>query len=173
MTLGEPSHNGHLSASLPKTTSAAPLQIRFPARSRKSAAQPVATDSDPNEDLQLAPAHQAVLHCSSPNHHSEQAFTVEDQDLDLFDSEDMQAAQQESNFDVTTAAVATSATLADVGLGLGPSPPLSSAGSTAIAICPATCKCSKPIDAYSLMQVQMQRKKMWMQAWRLQHLPAP
>ncbi|DBA94055.1 TPA: hypothetical protein ACH3X1_001704 [Trebouxia sp. C0004] len=131
MTLGEPSHNGHLSASLPTTTSAAPLQIRFPARSRKSAAQPVATDSEPNEDLQLAPAHQAVLHFSSPNHLNEQAFTVEDQDFDLFGPEDMQAAQQESNFDVTTAAVATSATLADVALGLGPSRPLSSAGSNA------------------------------------------
>ena len=160
MTLGEPSHNGHLSASLPKTTSAAPLQIRFPARSRKSAAQPVATDSDPNEDLQLAPAHQAVLHCSSPNHHSEQAFTVEDQDFDLFSPKDMQAAQQESNFDVTTAAVATSTKLADVAMGLGPSRPLSSAGSTAIANCAATRKCSKPIDAYSLMQVQLQRWKL-------------
>ena len=157
MTLGEPSRNGPLSASSPTTTSVAPLQIRFPARSRKSAAQPVAIDSDLDEDLQLAPAHQAVLHFSSPNHLNEHAFTVEDQDFDLFGSEDMQAAQQESNVDVTTAAVATSATLADVGLGLGPSPPLSSAGSTAIAIRPATCKCSKPIDAYSLMQVQMQR----------------
>ncbi len=160
MTLGEPSHNGHLSASLPTTTSAAPLQIRFPTRSRKSAAQPVATDSDLIADLQLAPAHQAVLHFSSPNHLNEQAFTVEDQDLDLFTPEDMQAAQQESNFDVTTAAVATRTTLADVALGLGPSCPLSSAGSTTIAICPATYKCSKPIDAYCLMQVQMQHWKM-------------
>ncbi len=160
MTLGEPSHNGHLSASLPTTTSAAPLQIRFPARSRKSAAQPVATEPELNEDLQLAPAHQAVLHFSSPNHLNEQAFTVEDQDFDLFGPEDMQAAQKESNFDVTTAAIATSAALADVALGLGPSRPLSSAGSTAIAICPATCKCSKRIDAYSLMQVQMQHWKM-------------
>lgn len=160
MTLGEPSHNGRLSASLHATTSAAPLQIRFPARSRKGAAQPVATDSDLNEDLQLAPAHQAVLHSSSPNHLNEQAFTVEDQDFDLFGPEDMQAAQQESNFDVTTAAVATSTTLADVASGLGASRPLSSAGSTAIASCPATCKCSKPIDAYSLMQVQMQHWKM-------------
>ena len=157
MTLGEPSHNGPLSASLPTNASVAPLQIRFPARSQKSAAQPVAIDSDLNEDLQLAPAHQAVLQFSSPNHLNEQAFTVEDQDYDLFGPEDTQAAQQESNFDVTTAAVATSATVADVGSGLGPSPPLSSAGSTAIAICPATCKCSKPIDAYSMMQVQMQR----------------
>lgn len=158
MTLGEPSHNGYLTASLPKTTSAAPLQIRFPARSRKSAAQPVATDSDPIEDLQLAPAHQAVLHFSSPNHHNEQAFTVEDQDFDLFSPKDMQAAQQESNFDVTTVAVATSTPLADVAI--GPSCPLSSAGSTAIANCAATRKCSKPIDAYSLMQVQMQRWKL-------------
>lgn len=159
MTLGEPSHNGHLSASLPTSTSAAPLQIRFPVRSRKSAVQPVATDSEVDEDLQLAPAHQAMLHFSSPNHLNEQAFTVQDQDFDLFGPEDMQAAQQESSFGVTTAAVATSATLADVALGLVPSRPLSSAGSTAIAICPATCKCSKCIDAYYLMQVQMQHWK--------------
>jgi hypothetical protein len=160
MTLEEPSHNGHLSASSPTTTSAAPLQIRFPARSRKSAAQPVATDSALNEDMQLAPAHQAVLHFTSPNHLNEQAFTVEDQDFDLFGPEDIQAAQQESKFDVTAAAVATSPIFADMALGLGPSRPLSSAGSTAIAICPATYKCSKPIDAYSLMQVQMQHWKM-------------
>lgn len=161
--------NDYPNAASPNFPSAAPLQIRFPARSRKSPTQPVLSGATSKEGLQLAPGHGTVLPSASPIKRNEEDFTVEDQAFDLFGPEELQAAQQESNSDLTAAAVANHATAsAGKDVGYVPSRPLSSAGKSAPYAIPTSCKCGQCNDV-NLAQVQMQQWKWLIPIQHQQH----
>ena len=136
MTLEETPRT-HASAAPPTFGSTAPLQIKFPPRSRQPTSQPLLQLASASEDLRLAPPHESVLGLTSPQGNDIQVFEFQDPDFDDdFGPDAFQGdSHRGSNSYLTAATIAEQTNSAGSDVGSAPLRALSSAGSMVLQLC--------------------------------------